>query len=149
MIRRTVTAAVVAGGLLLGACGGETVYVTVEPTTTTTARTTTTAPPETRPPASFDSPSYNSGYDPNAYDAAIWSEAHDFWWAFSTEELLSMGLIICEEFDRGQTLNQVTEDLVGILIRTGTADLMEGTAAMVVSALTFLCPEHQWWLNTL
>lgn len=148
MNKKLLTATAI-GALLLTACGGDTVYVTVEPTTTTVARTTTTQPPDTRPSASFDTPSYDNSYDPEAYDTAIWSEANDFWWLFTTEQLLNMGLVICEEFDRGQTLDQVTESLVDVLIDTGTADLMEGTATMVVSALTFLCPEHSWWLGTL
>jgi len=136
----------------ISACGGDTVYVIQEPTTTVPKSTTTVteAPAETRPPVSLPSGGgHNSSYDPDAYDDAIWSEANDFWWLFSTEQLLQMGLIICEEFDRGQTLDQVTASMVEILINTGTADLMEGTAVMMASALFHLCPEHSWWVSTI
>jgi hypothetical protein len=147
------TAVAVIALVTLAACGGDTVYVVQEPTTTAKKTTTTIqeAPAETRPPANIPSGNsgYRGGYDPETYDAAIWSEANDFWWLFSTEELLQMGLIVCEEFDRGQSLNQVNESLIEILINTGTVDLMKGTATMVAAALMFLCPEHEWWLNTL
>lgn len=149
MIRRTLTAVAVAGGLLVGACGGETVYVTVEPTTTTTdapVRTTTTQPASTRPPAIVDVPAV---YDPSGYDTSIWAGARDFWWQFSTEELLNMGLIICQQFDQGRTIEQVAMDLVEILISNGLENMSDGVAAMTASALMYLCPEHEWWLDTI
>jgi hypothetical protein len=150
--------AAIIGAATIGlvACGGDTVYVIQEPSTTapkttTTASKTTTTVSEARPPANIPSGGggYRGGYDPDMYDTAIWSEANDFWWLFTTEQLLQMGLIICEEFDRGQTLDQVTMSLVEILIDTGTADLMKGTATMTAAALMFLCPEHEWWLQTI
>lgn len=143
----------------LVSCGGtEVVYVSetvpaADLQTTTVARTTTTkAPAETRPPASFDTPAtnnYASGYDPEAYDTAIWSEANDFWWAFSTEELLNMGLTICQEFDRGQTIEQVAASLVLILMRNNLQYMSSAVATMTAAALIYLCPEHEWWLSTL
>ena len=139
--------------ITLTACAGDTVYVVQEPTTTTPKTTTTIqeTPTETRPPANIPSGNsgYRGGYDPDMYDNALYSEANDFWWLFTTDQLLQMGLIICEEFDRGQTLNQVNQELIKILIDTGTIDLTKGTATMVAAALMFLCPEHEWWLNTL
>jgi hypothetical protein len=144
--------------LILASCGGtEIVYVTPttkpeESTTTTTtqvATTLATTPPlATRPPSNVPSGSSGS-YDPDGYDNFLWSSVNDFWWLFTEEELLQMGLLVCEEFDRGSTLDQVTTALVQVMSDTNTAYLAEGLAGVTAGALTFLCPEHGWWLNTI
>lgn len=144
MFGKTIATLAVAGGLMVSACGGETVYVTVEPTTTTTETPTTTARP--RPPASTPAPSV---YDPEAYDEAIWSQANDFWWGFTREQLLNMGLVICQQFDQGRTIDQVAIDLTEIINRNGAQNLADGVASMTAAALLYLCPEHAWWLETI
>jgi hypothetical protein len=68
---------------------------------------------------------------------------------FTEEQLLQMGLLVCEEFDRGSTLDQVTMALVEVLNDSNTAYLAEGMAAVTAGALTYLCPEHSWWLSTI
>lgn len=137
---------------LLAACGTEVVYVT--PTTveqaeeeTSTQAPTTTKPKVTRPTVTFSSGSTGS-YDPEGYDTAIWSVAPDFWNAFSTEKLLEMGLVVCQEFDNGKTLDEVNDTILSALIETNTLSAMDGFAAMTTAALMFLCPEHEWWLDT-
>lgn len=141
--------------LILGACGTEVVYVTTtdapekETTTTAVAETTTTTESMSfRPPSSNyqEVPNY---YDPENYDAFLWESVNEFWWLFTTDQLLAMGLLVCEEFDRGQTLDQVTESLIGAMSNTSTLYLSEGLAAVTAGALTFLCPEHGWWLDTI
>ena len=149
MIRRTLTAVAVAGGLLVGACGGETVYITVDPTTATTdapVRKTTTTTAKPRPPASVDVPAV---YDPQGYDTAIWADANEFWWEFTTEQLLNMGLVICQEFDSGNTLDGVTAELIDILMRNNLLGYSASVGVMVGAALVYLCPEHSWWLDTI
>ena len=140
---------------LLASCGGETVYVVTETTKpaqeevteTTVQRTTTTKPAETRPPASAPAPS--GSYSPALYDDFLWESVNEFWWLFTEDQLLQMGLLVCQEFDRGQTLDQVTESLIGVMSNTSTLYLSEGMAAVTAGALTFLCPEHGWWLDTI
>ena len=139
----------------LASCGGETVYIVTESTKpvqeeateTTVQRTTTTRPAETRPPAS--APATSSYYSPELYDDFLWESVNEFWWLFTEDQLLQMGLLVCQEFDRGQTLDQVTESLIGVMSNTSTLYLSEGMAAVTAGALTFLCPEHGWWLETI
>lgn len=137
----------------LAACGTDVVYMT--PTTTeateqetTTKAPTTTKPKETRPTVTFSS-GPTGDYDPEGYDTAIWSVAPDFWNAFSTEKLLEMGLVVCQEFDSGKTLDDVTDIIMSALIESNALNTMEGFAAMTTAALMFLCPEHEWWLDTI
>ena len=143
----------------LVACGGtETVYIVTEPTdvvsdstpeTTEAVAKTTSAPSQaSRPPASTGQAS-SSIYDPEGYDTFLWESVNDFWWLFTTEELLTMGLLVCEEFDRGQTLDQVTASLIDVMMNTNTEYLMEGLAAVTAGAVTFLCSEHSWWMDTI
>lgn len=137
----------------LAACGTDVVYMT--PTTTeapeqetTTEVPTTTRPKQTRPTVTYSN-SPDGDYDPEGYDTAIWSVAPDFWNAFSTEKLLEMGLVVCQEFDNGKTLNEVNDIILSALIDTNTLSAMDGFAAMMTAALMFLCPEHEWWLDTI
>lgn len=143
----------------LVACGGtETVYIVTDPTdvvsdstpeTTEAVAKTTSAPSQaSRPPASTGQAS-SSIYDPEGYDTFLWESVNDFWWLFTTEELLTMGLLVCEEFDRGQTLDQVTASLIDVMMSTNTEYLMEGLAAVTAGAVTFLCSEHSWWMDTI
>jgi hypothetical protein len=149
MIRRTALTVMAVCATAMTACGGDTVYVVAEPTTTSTAvENTTTQPAGTRPPA--DTPSVSAGkYDPEAYDTFLWNSVNDFWWLFTQDQLLQMGLIVCEEFDSGATLDQVTEQLLNAMADTNTMYLMEGLAAVTASAVTFLCPEHSWVLESI
>lgn len=154
-MKKSLIAVTLAGVIGLTACGKETVYIVTEATEapaeeapdTTAKRTTTTKPAETRPPASVPDPV--SVYDPEGYDTFLWESVNDFWWLFTTEELLTMGLLVCEEFDRGSTLDEVSEQLVNVMANTNTAYLAEGMAAVTAGAVTFLCPEHYWWMNTI
>jgi len=59
-----------------------------------------------------------------------------------------MGLLVCEEFDRGATMDEVTWALTQIVQDT-TPAFMDGLAAVTAGALVFLCPEHQHWLDTI
>lgn len=139
--------------IALSACGTEVVYVTSteapveEITETTVKRTTTTQPKATRPPSNV--PSSSSIYDPEGYDAFLWESVNDFWWLFTTEDLLQMGLLVCESFDAGATLDEVTLELINAMANTNTVHLAEGMAAVTAGALTYLCPEHGWWLSTI
>lgn len=158
-MKKSLIALVAVGALGLSACGRETVYIVTDATTptaesdttdapeTTVKRTTTTQPAVTRPPASV--PSSSGIYDPEGYDTFLWESVNDFWWLFTTEELLTMGLLVCEEFDRGQTLDQVTASLIDVMMNTNTEYLMEGLAAVTAGAVTFLCSEHSWWMDTI
>ena len=133
-------------------CGGtEVVYVkeTVpadEVESTTTASPKTTVPAATRPPSNV--PDYSGGYDPELYDDFLWESVNEFWWLFSEDQLLQMGLLVCEEFDRGSTMDEVTRALTQIVQNTSPA-FMDGLAAVTAGALVFLCPEHQHWLDTI
>lgn len=155
-MKKSLIALVAVGSIGLSACGGtETVYIVTEATeapakketTTTVARTTTTRPPETRPPANV--PSYSGDYDPEMYDDFLWTSVNDFWWLFTQDQLLTMGLLVCEAFDSGATLDDVTNELLSAMANTSTIYLMEGLAAVTAGAVTFLCPEHAWWLDTI
>jgi len=138
--------------VLLGSCGGtEVVYVKetvpaeeVQSTTTTPRKTST--PAATRPPSNV--PDYSGGYDPDLYDGFLWESVNDFWWLFTTDQLLQMGLLVCEEFDRGSSMDDVTASLMNVVQDTSPA-FMEGLAAVAAGALVFLCPEHKHWLNTI
>jgi len=112
-------------------------------------KTTTTKPSSPRPSASVSPAPSTSSYDPEGYDSAIWEEANEFWWLFSTEDLLTMGLLVCEELDRGASIESVTQQLVNAMINTNTAYLSTGMATMAASAIVYLCPEHDWVLSTL
>lgn len=154
-MKKSLIALALTGVIALTACGKETVYIVTDSTEapadespdTTVKRTTTTQPAETRPPATV--PSTSSVYDPEGYDTFLWSSVKDFWWLFTKEELLTMGLLVCEEFDRGSTLDEVTQQLINAMANTNTAYLMEGLAAVTAGALNYLCPEHSWWLETI
>jgi len=149
-MKKTLIATTLVGALALTACGKETVYVVAEPTTTTAPKTTTTV--TSRPPSYVPEPGYQevpNTYDPDAYDTFLWEQVNDFWWLFTRDQLLQMGLIVCEEFDRGQNLDQVSETLVQIMLDTNTPYFMDGLAAVTGAALTFLCPEHSWQLEAI
>jgi len=155
-MKKSIIIGITAGALLLSSCGGtEVVYVTetlapetsAAKTTTTVKVLQTTPPLATRPPSNV--PSYNGGYSPELYDSFLWEAVNDFWWLFTTDQLLQMGLLVCEEFDRGSTLDDVTYSLLDIMSDTDTLFLMEGLAGVVAGAVTFLCPEHGWWLDTI
>lgn len=154
-MKKSLIAVALVGVIGLTACGKETVYIVTEATEapaeeapdTTVKRTTTTKPAETRPPASVPDPV--SVYNPEGYDTFLWESVNDFWWLFTTEELLTMGLLVCEEFDRGSTLDEVSEQLVNVMANTNTAYLAEGMAAVTAGAVSFLCPEHYWWMSTI
>ena len=139
----------------LASCGGETVYVVTETSApaTTEKATTTTKPPQTTPPLATRPPSnvpdYSGEYSPDLYDSFLWESVNDFWWLFTEDQLLQMGLLVCEEFDRGSTLEDVNYSLLNVMNNTDTLYLMEGLAAVVAGAVIFLCPEHSWWLDTL
>jgi hypothetical protein len=140
---------------ILAGCG-DTVYVVDDTSNTDESivaeveeTTTTTKAPTPRPPSSTFPESTSSVYDPDSYDTAIWSQARDFWWMFTTEELLNMGLLICEELDAGSSLESVSQQLVDIMINTNTAYLAQGLAAMTAAALMYLCPEHQWQIDAI
>lgn len=156
MKKRVLIAFALAGAITLTACGKETVYIVTDATEapaentpdTTEKATTTTVAKSNRPPASNYQPPAND-YDPEAYDTFLWENVNEFWWLFTKEELLTMGLLVCEEFDRGQTLDQVTESVLNALSNTNTLYLMDGLAAVTGAAVTFLCPEHAWWMDTL
>lgn len=140
---------------ILTACG-DTVYVVSDTSNTDESiaaeideTTTTTKAPTPRPSSSTFPDSTSSIYDPASYDSAIWTQARDFWWMFTTEELLNMGLLICEELDAGSSLESVSQQLVDIMINTNTAYLAQGLAAMTAAALMYLCPEHQWQIDAI
>lgn len=138
--------------ILVSACGTKVVYVIPtdapqEKTTTTERATTTTQPDETRPPS--QSLGTSTIYDPDLYDNFLWTSVNEFWWLFSQEQLLQMGLLVCEAFDSGATLDEVTIELTNAMNNTNTIYLAEGLAAVTAGALTFLCPEHNWWLETI
>jgi hypothetical protein len=142
--------------VVLASCGGtEVIYVTAttetETTTTLPGVSTTvrvTPPLSSRPPS--NAPGKQPGlYDPEQYDTFLWSNVNEFWWLFTREQLLQMGLLVCEEFDRGATLDQVTASLVRIMTNTNTEYLAEGLAGVTAGALMFLCSEHSWWLETI
>jgi hypothetical protein len=82
------------------------------------------------------------------YDDFLWESVTDFWWLFTTDQLLQMGLLVCEEFDRGSSINDVTAALTRVVQDT-TPAFMEGLAAVTAGALVFLCPEHRHWLDTI
>lgn len=88
----------------------------------------------------------STAYDLRAYDAAIQSLATSFWWLFSTEELLNMGSLVCEELDSGESLESARNKLIDAKINSSVTYVAEGVAVMAVSAIIFLCPEHQWRL---
>lgn len=155
-MRKTVLATLATASLLT-ACGGtEVIYVTpateapteTDSATDTTARkTTSTQPAATRPPASI--PTTPATYDPEAYDTFLWESVNEFWWLFTGEQLLAMGLLVCEAFDDGYTLDEVTEELVSVLTNINSPQFMEGLAAVTAGALTYLCPEHSYWLSSI
>lgn len=140
--------------IALVSCGTEVVYVVTteapseEVIETDAPRATTTNPQSFRPPSSNYQEVPND-YDPEAYDTFLWENVNEFWWLFTKEQLLTMGLLVCEEFDRGQTLDQVSESVLNALSNTSTLYLMDGLAAVTGAAVTFLCPEHSWWMSTL
>lgn len=146
--KATLVAGLAVASLVAVSCGGDTVYITAEPTTTAVAKTTTTVgalATGTRP-----QPSYQTGtYDPAAYDAAIWSDANDFWWLYTTDELLNFGLIICSSLDSGMSIQDVGNMILDSLAQTGTLGYAEAMAVVTAAALAFLCPEHYDVLATL
>jgi len=154
-MRKLLATTALAAIMGISACGGETVYVVAETqapaatqkATTTTKPLQTTPPLATRPPS--NTPNYSGGYNPELYDNFLWESVNDFWWLFTKDQLLQMGLLVCEEFDRGSTLDDVTYSLLDIMSDTNTMFLMEGLSAVVAGAVVFLCPEHQWWLDTI
>lgn len=155
---KMVVATIVALSIAAGC--GDTVYVVSDTTdipeenassaaTEAPKKTTTTKPSSPRPSASVSPAPSTSSYDPEGYDSAIWAEANDFWWLFSTEDLLTMGLLVCEELDRGTSIESITQQIVNAMVNTNTAYLSTGMATMAAAAIMYLCPEHNWVLSTL
>lgn len=155
-MKKSIICGIFAGTLFFSSCGGtEVVYVTetLAPETSETKTSTTLKPLQTTPPLATrppsDTPTYNGGYNPEFYDDFLWESVNDFWWLFTKDQLLQMGLLVCEEFDRGSSLDDVTYSLLDIMSDTNTMFLMEGLSAVVAGAVVFLCPEHEWWLDTI
>ena len=144
---------IIAGFAVLASCGGKTVYVVdslpevpAESVPETKAPKTTPAP--TRPPASYSSDT-SGGYDEDAFFFEVRMEAPVMWSLLPRTEILNMGLVICETFDSGATITEVSEMLVASMMSTGTASFASDVATVTGASLLYLCPEHSWWLNTL
>lgn len=135
------------------ACGGDTVYVTAtSPDTEAPAVETTvkvvTAPSPTRPPSSYTG-APTSGYDESAFFAGVIANAPTIYAVMPNADILDMGLLICEQFDLGLTLDEVTEMVVTSMANSGTMSFASEIAAVQASAMLFLCPEYAFWLDTI
>lgn len=144
---------IIAGLAVLASCGGRTVYVVdslpevpEESVPETKAPKTTPAP--TRPPASYSSDT-SGGYDEDAFFDEVRREAPVMYSLLPDSDILNMGLVICETFDSGATITEVSEMLVSSMMSTGTASYASDVATVTGASLLYLCPEHSWWLNTL
>lgn len=157
-MKKSLIALTTIGIIGLTACGGKTVYVVdslpevpgVEETdapATTKAPKSTPAP--TRPPASYDTNSSSGAYDEDAFFFEVRMNAPVMWSLLPRSEILNMGLVICETFDSGATITEVSEMLVSSMITTGTASYAEDVAVVTGASLLYLCSEHSWWLSTL
>lgn len=142
--------ATITGAVLLTACGGKTVYVTQTEAPTTVAPTTTSAPAPTRPPSSYDNTQTQTGqYDQAGFMSAVQAGAPTVYILMPDADILNMGLLICETFDSGATLDEVTQMMVSAMMDSGSMGFMEEIAAVQASAMLYLCPEHAWWLDTI
>lgn len=153
-MKKSILATAVVGTLALTACGKETVYVTQTEAPTTEAPVTlppvtSTAPAPTRPPASYDNTQTNGQYDQAGFMSAVQVGAPTVYILMPDADILNMGLLICETFDSGATLDEVTQMMVSAMMDSGSMGFMEELAAVQASAMLYLCPEHAWWLDTL
>lgn len=141
------------GLVVLTACGSKTVYITdTTPATEAPVETTTTvapAPAPTRPQASYNPEPSSGGYDEAGFFGAVIVNAPTVYSILPDSDILNIGLIICEQFDAGMTLTQVTDLVLNAMAGSGTLGYMDEIAAIEGAAIVFLCPEYAFWLDTI
>lgn len=117
--------------LLLTACGKETI---IKEVLVTTAPVTTEAPlPQEPAKTKFDL--YLEDLYGFSGQARSWTES----------DLLKFGTIVCDTFDRGNSL----EDIIGVMSQysEGSYD-DELFAGVIYAAVTHLCPKHKAYVDS-
>lgn len=156
-MKTSIISATLALTIGLSACGERIVYVesTVPPTEppvettiapTTTVAPTTTTEPETRPTIVEPAANPQQFYDPEGYLDWLYVEAPDLYWGLNDEDLINIGLIVCQMWDEGYTLMESSETLIDAMINTGTTQYAGESGVAMAAAAYFLCPEYTDWL---
>lgn len=134
--------------LFLAACGGEKVVyvesITTEPPVveTTSAPTTTQAPPATRPtlPPDEGEPPMN-GYQEDVYLDYIKDVAPFWYYNYTDQNLINLGVAICEELDAGAQIDRL---LIEVMIMAADVDeqLNDTVGLWMRGVVRYVCPEH-------
>ena len=152
-MKKIILAAAIA--LPLVSCGGkEIVYVdsadTVpaeepaeEPVETTAAPTTTQAPtPATRPtlPPPEEEPPMN-GYQRNVYLDMVKKDTPYWYYSYTDENLVGLGIALCDELDAGQTVDRLLVETM-IMAEDIDPDLNDDIGLFMRYVVRYICPEH-------
>lgn len=143
--------------LTLTACGKEIVYVEAEPTpttqtpTTTATPTTTTqpAPPETRPtlPPEPQEPAMN-GYQPDTFLDYTKNNTPYWYYSYTDENLLNLGLSLCEWLDAGTSIDRVLIETMYMAEDIDPA-LNNDVGIFIRGIVRYICPEHYGQIEAL
>lgn len=123
----------------------EVVQETEQPveTTTTSTTTTTEAPtPSTRPtlPPEPEEPAMN-GYQPDVYIDILRDNVPYWYYNYSDENLINIGIAVCEELDAGVPVDRQLMDLYVTAIDVDY-DLGDDVGFVMRYIVRYICPEH-------
>jgi hypothetical protein len=147
--------------LTLTACGKEIVYVNTEdtapaeqpaeePAETTIAPTTTQAPtPETRPtlPPEPEEPAMN-GYQPDVYLQYTKDNTPYWYYSYTDENLINLGISLCEWLDEGTTIDRILLETMYMAEDIDPA-LNDDVGIFIRGVVRYICPEHYGQIEAL
>lgn len=126
----------IALAILLSGCGGGGSTDTATPTTTVT---------ETTEPVVVDEPSgFTSAEDEFLYD--VHNVGNPTIERNSDAEIVSVGHTVCDTLDKGYTVSDVSEYLIGTGDYTTDNDI-EFLSTMIAGAVVDLCPEYKYQID--
>ena len=137
-------------------CGGkEIVYVDsadtvpVEESAQTTAAPTTTQPPATRPtlPPPDEEPAMN-GYQPDVYLDIVRKHIPYWYYNYSDENLLNLGIVICDEIDAGTPIDRLLIEVMTMALDIDP-ELNENVGLFMRYVVRYICPENFWQIEAL
>lgn len=154
------TAISITAAIALSACGGSdspsllesTPATTAAPETTTTVEVTTTtaapAPPETRPTVPVVTEPPLRGYQPDVFLDMLRSDVSYFYYSYADDNLVDMGLLLCQELDNGASIDRLLIDFT-IMASDQDYELGNHTGLYMRYVVRYLCPEHYGQIEAL
>lgn len=133
----------------VSADSAETTEVVQETTTTSTTTTTEAPTPSTRPtlPPEPEEPAMN-GYQPDVYIDILRDNVPYWYYNYSDENLVNIGIAVCEELDAGVSVDRqlITLYNTAVDVDYGLGDDVGFVMRYIVR---YICPEHYGQIEAL